>query len=65
MPYWAANSAETVPEALAILREEIDLLNQCRVHLIRQQSGHASDATMARYIREGSLFRGNVAGQLL
>ena len=34
-------------------------------HLIRQQTGHASDATMGRYIREGSLFRGNAAGQLL
>jgi len=34
-------------------------------HAIRQQTGHASDATMSRYIREGSLFRGNAAGQLL
>ncbi len=34
-------------------------------HLIRQQTGHASDASMGRYIREGSLFRGNAAGQLL
>ena len=34
-------------------------------HLIRAQTGHASEATMARYIREGSLFRGNAAGQLL
>jgi len=34
-------------------------------HLIRQQTGHASEATMSRYIREGSLFRGNAAGQLL
>ncbi len=34
-------------------------------HLIRQQTGHASDSTMSRYIREGSLFRGNAAGQLL
>jgi len=34
-------------------------------HLIRQQTGHASDVTMSRYIREGSLFRGNAAGQLL
>jgi len=34
-------------------------------HLIRQQTGHSSDASMARYIREGSLFRGNAAGQLL
>ncbi len=34
-------------------------------HLIRQQTGHSSDASMNRYIREGSLFRGNAAGQLL
>jgi integrase len=34
-------------------------------HLIRAQTGHASDATMSRYIREGGLFRGNAAGQLL
>jgi len=34
-------------------------------HLIRAQTGHASEATMSRYIREGSLFRGNAAGQLL
>ena len=34
-------------------------------HLIRQQTGHASEASMGRYIREGSLFRGNAAGQLL
>ncbi len=34
-------------------------------HLIRQQTGHASEATMSQYIREGNLFRGNAAGQLL
>ncbi len=34
-------------------------------HLIRQQTGHASDATMSHYIRAGCLFRGNAAGQLL
>jgi integrase len=34
-------------------------------HLIRQQTGHASDATMSRYIREGSIFTQNAAGQLL
>ncbi len=34
-------------------------------HLIRQQMGHASEATMATYIRAGSLFRGHAAGQLL
>ena len=39
--------------------------NKDVVLLIRQQTGHASDATMSRYIREGSLFRGNAAGQLL
>ncbi len=33
--------------------------------IIRQQTGHASEATMTRYIREGSLFRANAAGQLL
>ncbi len=34
-------------------------------HLIRQQTGHASEVTLSRYIREGSLFLGNAAGQLL
>ena len=34
-------------------------------HLIRQQTGHASEATMSPYLCEGSLFRGNAAGQLL
>lgn len=34
-------------------------------HLIRRQTGHASDATMGRYIREGTLFHGNAAGRLL
>lgn len=32
---------------------------------IRQQTGHASDAMLARYIREGELFRGNAAEGLL
>lgn len=32
---------------------------------IRQQTGHASDAMLSRYIRDGELFRGNVAGILL
>ncbi len=32
---------------------------------IRQQTGHASDAVLARYVREGELFRGNAAGVLL
>ncbi|MEQ1933856.1 MAG: site-specific integrase, partial [Fimbriimonadaceae bacterium] len=32
---------------------------------IRQQTGHASDAMLARYVRDGELFRGNVAGSLL
>ncbi len=32
---------------------------------IRQQTGHASDAMLARYIREGELFMGNAAGMLL
>jgi integrase len=32
---------------------------------IRQQTGHASDAMLARYIRDGELFRDNAAGALL
>ena len=32
---------------------------------IRQQSGHASDAMLARYIRDGELFIGNAAGAVL
>lgn len=32
---------------------------------IRQQTGHASEAMLQRYIRDGELFRGNVAGSLL
>jgi integrase len=32
---------------------------------IRQQTGHASDAMLARYVREGELFLGNAAGVLL
>jgi integrase len=32
---------------------------------IRQQTGHASDAMLSRYVREGELFRGNAAGILL
>ena len=32
---------------------------------IRQQTGHASEAMLQRYIREGELFRGNVVGSLL
>jgi integrase len=32
---------------------------------IRQQTGHASDAMLARYIRDGELFIGNAAGALL
>jgi hypothetical protein len=32
---------------------------------IRQQTGHASDAMMARYIRDGELFTDNAAGALL
>lgn len=32
---------------------------------IRQQTGHASDAMLSRYIRDGELFVGNAAGQLL
>jgi site-specific recombinase XerD len=32
---------------------------------IRQQTGHASDAMLSKYIRDGQLFVGNVAGALL
>lgn len=32
---------------------------------IRQQTGHATDAMLARYVREGELFAGNAAGVLL
>jgi integrase len=32
---------------------------------IRQQTGHASDAMLARYVRDGQLFVGNAAGMLL
>jgi len=32
---------------------------------IRQQTGHASDAMLSRYIRDGELFFGNAAGLLL
>ena len=32
---------------------------------IRQQTGHASDAMLGRYIRDGELFVGNAAGALL
>jgi integrase len=32
---------------------------------IRQQTGHASDAMLSRYVREGELFKGNAAGALL
>ncbi len=32
---------------------------------IRQQTGHASDAMLARYVRDGELFTGNAAGALL
>ena len=32
---------------------------------IRQQTGHASDAMLARYVRDGELFLDNAAGALL
>jgi integrase len=32
---------------------------------IRQQTGHASEATLNRYVRDGELFSGNAAGVLL
>jgi integrase len=34
-------------------------------HKIRQQSGHRSDAMLARYIRDGELFVNNAAGAVL
>ena len=32
---------------------------------IRQQTGHASDAMLQRYVRDGEIFVGNAAGALL
>ncbi|WP_309418911.1 site-specific integrase [Telmatospirillum sp.] len=32
---------------------------------IRQQTGHASDAMLARYVRDAEMFTGNAAGRLL
>ena len=32
---------------------------------IRQQTRHASDAMLSRYVRDAQLFLGNAAGQLL
>jgi hypothetical protein len=32
---------------------------------IRAQTGHASDAMLGRYIRDGEIFVGNAAGALL
>jgi hypothetical protein len=32
---------------------------------IRQQTGHASDAVLSRYVRDEELFLGNAAGVLL
>jgi hypothetical protein len=32
---------------------------------IRHQTGHASDAMLARYIRDAEIFVGNAAGALL
>lgn len=32
---------------------------------IRQQTGHASDAMLGRYIRDGDMFNGNAAGAVL
>lgn len=34
-------------------------------HKLRQQSGHRSDAMVARYVRDGELFVGNAAGAVL
>ena len=35
-----------------------------RTDLIRKQTGHASDQTMARYIRDGDMFRQNAVSLL-
>ena len=32
---------------------------------VRAQTGHASDAMLARYVRDGELFLNNAAGPLL
>jgi hypothetical protein len=32
---------------------------------IRSQTGHSSDALLARYVRDGKLFGGNATGVLL
>jgi integrase len=32
---------------------------------IRAQTGHASDAMLARYVRDGEMFTGNAVGALL
>ena len=32
---------------------------------IRAQTGHASDAMLARYVRDGELFVGNAAGAMM
>ncbi len=32
---------------------------------IRQQTGHASDTMLARYIRDGDMFTNNAAGAVL
>lgn len=32
---------------------------------IRQQTGHASDAMLTRYIRDGDMFLDNAAGSVL
>lgn len=37
----------------------------CSASKIRAQTGHTSDAMLARYIRDGELFTGNAAGALL
>ncbi len=34
-------------------------------HKIRAQTGHASDAVLGRYVRDGEMFAGNAAGALL
>lgn len=36
-----------------------------RTHKVRAQTGHASDAMLSRYVRDGEIFDGNAAGVLL
>ncbi len=52
------------PQPAGRLRDERDSGGVSTLK-IRQQTGHASDAKLSRYIRDGELFLGNAAGTLL